>query len=349
MSDLRLDPLTKRWVVIAPERNDRPGAITSGAGKPDEARGKKLAGFCPFCPGKENTTPPEIFALRSSGPRDGEGWTVRVVPNKFKTLQIEGGLDRRAEGPYDKMRGVGAHEVIIEGPNHWEHIHQASFEQARAILSTAKDRMIDLEKDKRFRYLLLFKNHGLDAGASLEHPHMQLNAFPVTPFEATLELQATRAHYEEKERCLLCDIADYESSVSSRVVVASLHLIVFTPYASRFPYEIIIMPKSAAHAAYFTEIDDFQLNDLVQVLQIVLRKLEIALGNPSYNLVLHMAPFFRRPKRFNNGETIRDDYHWHVHLYPRITKIAGFELGAQFFINPVLPELAAKNLREVAV
>lgn len=348
MSDLRLDPLNKRWVVIAPERSDRPGVAASLPAHAEKPEEKKI-GFCPFCPGNEDKTPPEIFAVRHSGPKNSQGWIVRVVSNKYPTLQIEGNLDRKAEGIYDRMRGVGAHEVIIEGPGHWENIHQMPFDHARLVLHTAKGRMLDLEQDKRFRYLLLFKNYGLDAGASLIHPHMQLNAFPVTPFETALELQASRAHFEEKERCLLCDIADHESAVSLRVIVESLHLIAFAPYASRFPYEVMIMPKSGSHAAYFTEIDDLQLSDLVQVLQIVLKKLEIALVGPSYNLVLHTAPFFRRPKRFNNGETIRDDYHWHLHVYPRTTKIAGFELGAQFFINPVIPELAAKNLREVAV
>ncbi len=341
MSDLRLDPLTKRWVVIAPERGDRPF-------DPHQTD-KKKSGFCPFCPGNEGKTPPEIVAIRPSGYRNGPGWQIRVVPNKFPTLQVEGNLDRKAEGLYSKMRGVGAHEVIIESPDHFQHLHQASFEQAHMVLNTAKERMIDLEKDHRFRYLLLFKNSGTDAGASLEHPHLELNAFPITPFEAALELQACREHYDNSERCLLCDIADYESQVSSRTIAESLSLIAFCPYAPRFPYEVMIMPKATEHKAFFTEIGNLQMDELVQVLQLILKKMERAMESPHYNLVLHMAPFFTHSKRSNHGGTILDDYHWHIHIYPRTTKIAGFELGAQFFINSVFPELAAKKLRETNV
>ena len=343
MSELRQDPLTKQWVGIAPDRGKRPRAKSNG----DE---KKESDFCPFCPGQEHETPPEIFAVRSLWQRDASGWQVRVVPNKFPIFQIEGKLNRKAEGPYRKMNGIGAHEVIIESPDHSQHLHHVSFDQARLILKTAKERMIDLEKDVRFRYLLLFENFGSEAGASLKHPHLQLNAFPIIPFEPTLELGTCSEYFKETESCLLCDIGDYESQISSRIVVESLHLIAFCPFASRFPYEIMIMPKSDSHKAFFTEIDDLELNDLVQVLQITLKKLEAALSYYSpYNLVLHMAPFFRDDPKRQSGETIGKDYHWHLHIWPRLTKIAGFELGAEFYIHPVYPELAAKNLRETAV
>ncbi len=352
MSKLRRDPLTGRWVVV-PERNNWPGASASGLVKPlANTENRQIDGFCLFCPGNEDKTLPEIFALRSFGPINGSGWKVRVIPGDPPTFRIEGDMDREGEGPYDKMQGIGAHEVII-GPDHWDPFHRASFEQARVILSVAKDRMIDLERDPRFRYLLLVEDCGFDAGALLKHPHLELIAFPITPLEAVLELQATKAHYEKKARCLLCDIANFESlesKDSSRVVVESPRLIAFAPFASRFPYEIMIMPKSVTHAAYFTEIDVFQLNDLVQILQIVLKKLESVLGYLSYNLVLHMAPFFRHPERLNNGETIRKDYHWHIHIFPRnFIRIDGFELGTQFFINPIPPEIAAEKLRETTV
>ena len=338
MSDLRHDPLTKRWVIIAPERGDRPGG--------DHSRTEeKKTPFCPFCPGNEDKTPSEIFALRSSGQPNSGNWSIRVVPNRYPALGIEGKVNRRAEGLYDKMRGVGAHEVIIEGPQHLQHFHQMSVEQTFLVLNTVRQRMIDLERDKRFRHLLLFKNIGQEAGASLEHPHLQLNAFPFTPFEVALELQSSRSYYHEKERCLLCDIADYESKISSHIIVESLYFLAFCPYASRFPFEIMIAPKPDFHKAYFTEIEDLLLQDLAQVIQMVLRKLELALNNPPFNLVLHMAPFFRS----RGGETVGEDFHWHLHILPRTTKIAGLELGAEVFVNPVWPETAAKNLREVVI
>lgn len=338
MPDLRLDPLTKRWIDIAPERGKRP-----------RSSGDNRINFCPFCPGNEDKTPPEIFAIRPYGVSNDSNWKVRVVPNMFPVLQIEGDLDRKAEGPYRKMRGVGAHEIIIESPDHFQHIHQVPFEQAKLILNAAKERMIDLRGDKRLLCLLLFKNYGGEAGISLEHPHLQLYAYPITPFEVALELQSCQDYFRTNISCLLCDLAEHESQVSSRMVLEGLHHIAICPYASRFPYEVMIMPKPAGHKAFFTEIEDLQMTDLVQVLQLTLKKMERALDFWPHNLVLHTAPFFEHSPVPNKGETVNLDFHWHIHILPRITKIAGSELGAQFFIHPIYPELAAKNLRETTV
>lgn len=332
MSELRQDPLTRRWAVIAPERNNQP--IENNQIE------KLKSSFCPFCPGNEDETLPEILAVRKSGGSNSPGWEIRVIPNRFPILRIEGDLNKEAEGPYSKMDGIGAHEIIIESPDHSQDLHQLSFDQVRLILSVSKERMIDLGRDKRFRYVLLFKNFGTAAGTLLEHPHIQLNAFPIIPFEPELELQCCRDHFEHHKRCLLCDIIRYESLVASRIIVADQHFIAFCPFASRFPYEIMIMPQLSYHQAFFTEIGDLPMKALVSVLQLVLKKLESTPDFPHYNLVLHMAPY---------GGTIKLDYHWHIHILPRLTKIAGFELGAQFFINPVYPELAAKQLRETTV
>jgi len=346
MSEFRQDPLTKRWIIIAPERGNRPGVHFE--------ENQRTSNFCPFCPGFEDKTPPELFVVRKSGQVNGPGWDVRAVANKFPILQIEGELDRQGEGPYSKMRGVGAHEVIIENPDHIKHIHQLSVEQIGLVLKAVKERMIDLKKDIRFRYLLLFKNDGEAAGASLEHSHFQLNAFPIIPQEVDLELGWCRKHYEVNERCLLCDISDYESQVSSRIILESLYYTSFCPFASRVPYEVMIMPKRTYHGAFYTEMDNLQLIDLAQVLQITLNKLHNAkyilekIVSLQYNMILHIAPFFDHYP-MPNGKTIELDYHWHIHIVPRITKIAGLEWGAGIFVNPIFPELAAQELRGIKV
>lgn len=347
MSQFRQDLLTKRWILIAPERGNRPGAHFE--------ENKKISGFCPFCPGSEDKTPPELFVVRKSGWANGPGWDIRVVSNKWPILQIEGDLDRQAEGPYSTMHGIGAHEVIIENPDHVKHIHQLSVEQTELILRAIKERMVDLEKDSRFRYLLLYKNDGDTAGASLEHSHLQLNAFPVIPSEVVLELQPCSEYFIAHERCLLCDISDYESKVSSRTILESINYISFCPFASRVPYEVMIMPKRTYHRAFYTEMDNLQLNDLAQVLKITLNKLHNIkyflekIGDLQYNLILHIAPFFDHSPISNNGRTVKLDYHWHIHIVPRITKIAGLEWGAGIFVNPIFPEIAAQELREIKV
>lgn len=164
MPQLRKDPITSRWVIISTERGKRPSDFSA-------APAPRQLGFCPFCPGNEDKTPPEIMAYRKDGNLPNrKGWSLRVVPNKFPALQIEGDLDREGEGIYDKMHGLGAHEVIIESPNHNDTLSAMPEERVEDVLWAYRDRMLDLKKDDRFRYILIFKNHGEQAGASLEHP-----------------------------------------------------------------------------------------------------------------------------------------------------------------------------------
>ncbi len=340
MSELRHDPIQRRWVIIATERARRPSDFLV---EPEPSGGK----FCPFCTGNEDKTPPEIYAVRGKGTKPNTaGWSIRVVPNKFPALTIEGELNREGLGIFDKMNGVGAHEVVIESPDHDMDLAEQPLKHFAKILSVYQHRLKDLMKDVRFRYILVFKNHGSVAGASLSHPHTQIIATPVTPRTVSLELDSAREHYQRKERCLFCDIISQELKDGDRVVSQDRNFVCFTPFASRFPFEIFLAPIDHSHN--FADLDNDRLVDLAASLKDILQRLKMSLNNPPYNFVLHTAPntgaTVRRPTHW---QTLPYDFHWHIEIIPRLTKMAGFEWGTGFYINPTPPEVAAKYLREI--
>lgn len=340
MPELRKDPVIGRWVIIATERALRPSDFHHE--RDVEPDGK----VCPFCPGNESMTPPEIWAVRDPGTAPNTpGWHVRVVPNKFPALRIEGELGKRGIGIYDMMNGIGAHEVIIETPDHKARLHQLSVPEIVSVATAYRERLTDLHKDVRFRYILIFKNQGSQAGASLYHSHSQLIATPVTPKRVKEELIGAKAHYDSKERCVFCDIMNQELDTGSRIVHQNDSFLAFCPFASRFPFEVWLMPKY--HQCDFNVISHEQLQDFASALKHTLSKLDAALDNPQYNYVIHTAPS-KVPRR-GYWETIDHDYHWHIEIMPRLTKVAGFEWGTGFYINPTPPEEAAKFLREVEV
>jgi UDPglucose--hexose-1-phosphate uridylyltransferase len=324
MPELRKDPVIGRWVIIATERAKRPSAYIGGHEIPK-------GGFCPFCRGQEVHTPPEVLSYRESGTdRNTPGWWVRVVPNKFPALQIEGPLQRRGEGMYDCMNGIGAHEVVVETPEHNLSLADLSPRQIQEILWAFRDRVVELKKDSRFRYILIFKNHGREAGASLDHPHSQIIAMPIVPKRVQEELEGARKYWEYKERCVFCDIISQEEKDQKRIVIENASFMAMAPYASRFPFETWIMPKE--HALYFHEIQKNQLVELAEILQGLLNRLKMVLDDPPYNFMIHTAPFERAGIPF---------YHWHIEVIPKLTKVAGFEWGTGFYINPTPPEDAA--------
>ncbi len=339
MPELRKDPIVQRWVIIATERAKRPMDFKTPKDVPS-SKG------CPFCEGNEKMTPPEIFAIRKDGARrDGPGWNVRVVPNKFPALRVEGSLDKLGVGIYDKMNGIGAHEVIIETTKHEEKIELQSVDSLFKVFNTYKLRLLDLKHDERFRYLLIFKNEGMTAGASLSHPHSQLIATPVTPKRIREELLGAQHYYEYKDRCIFCDIIREEAIQKERIVYENSGFLSFCPFASRFPFEIWIVPRR--HSPDFDSMENDELFAFADVMKITLAKLSKALNNPHYNYMLHTGPV-RWPRR-GYWTTIDNDFHWHVEIIPRLTNIAGFEWGTGFYINPTIPEEAAKYLRETLV
>ena len=341
MPELRHDPVQKRWVIIASERARRPSDFTVEREMPSD-------GPCPFCQGNEQFTPPEIRAFRAAGALGGPGWKVRVVPNKFPALRIEGELDRAAVGQYDRMNGIGAHEVIIETPDHDKDLPDLPIEHLALVFQMYRERLVDLQRDPRFRYILVFRNHGAAAGASLAHPHSQVIATPVTPRTVSIELQSAREHYLVKERCIFCDIIAQELQTHSRVVAADSDFVTWCPYAARFPFEMTVAPRTHSHD--FAALSDTMCLSLARHLREVILRMRKALGNPPYNYLIHTAPaFHHQVRRPGYWQTIEMDWHWHIELLPRLTKVAGFEWGTGFYINPTPPEDAARFLREVQV
>jgi len=330
MSELRKDTIVGRWVIIAKSRAKRPRDVRS---VPRLTTGK----FCPFCEGEEDKTPNEIAAYRDRGSAtNGEGWRVRAVPNKFPALTIEGDLNKRGEGIYDLMSGVGAHEVIIESPRHLMSTSELSEEDVREVLWMYRDRMVDLKKDPRLVYGMIFKNVGAAAGASLEHTHSQLIVTPIVPINVWEEMTGSLEFYNYRGRCVFCDMIQQELATERRIVLDRPNFVAFCPFASRFPFETWILPK--AHASHFENIQKTEVEELAFVLREVITSIESALDRPAYNYIIHTAPF--------DAQEL-GHYHWHIEIIPRLTKMAGFEWGTGFYINPVPPEDAAAFLQDI--
>ncbi len=334
MPDLRKDPIVGRWVIIATDRAKRPQDFMR-----EKDRSTGPAGFDPFLAGNESATPSEILAYRESGTqRDKPGWRVRVVPNKFPALQIEGHLSKRGDGIYDLMNGIGAHEVIIECPHYEESMARLTLDNIREIMWVYRDRMVDLKKDRRLVHGLVFKNKGALAGATIDHSHSQLIVTPVVPINVWEEMEGSLGFYNYRGRCIYCDMIQQELATGSRIVLDLPNFVVFCPFASRFPFETWILPKQ--HSSHFENIQRQQVEELGLVLKTVLCKLELALDDPPYNYLIHTAPFDTQELQH---------YHWHMEIMPRLTRVAGFEWGSGFYINPVLPEQAAAFLRDTDI
>lgn len=338
MPEIRKDPITGRWVVFSPERLRRPNqfeyadTLENGPGSD------------PFLAGNESFTPPEVFAVREPGTEPNKpGWKVRVVPNRFPALRVEGDLNKEAVGFYDKMNGVGAHEVVVETPDPDIPLEKQPLSGIVDVLKSYRARMIDLMRDSRFKYLMVFKNVGAQAGASQRHAHSQLIALPVIPLALKEKLNPCREYFVEKDRNLYEDILRNEIKEQERMVYENAGFGVFCPFASRFPFEVVLMPKQ--QRADFHTCTDHELVLLADALQKVLTAYRIGLNQPSYNLVLHTAPI--RHGKQNRWHTLDFDFRWHIEILPRMSGIAGFEFGTGFHINPVLPEEAARFLREV--
>lgn len=328
MSELRKDPISGRWVIISVERGKRPTDFIS----PSQ---RKKGGFCPFCPGNEYTTPKEIIAFRPAGTKpDSAGWTLRVMPNKFPALHVAGDLQKMGEGMFDKMNGIGAHEVIIESPDHMESLSTMPQKSVEDVLWAYYLRMTDLRKDRRFKYVLIFKNEGESAGASLEHSHTQIIALPIIPVLVKEETDSSKRYYDLKERCIFCDIISQEIEYSKRIIYENAQYVALAPFAPRTPFETWILPKKH-ESSFHPPNNSFTL--LAEILQVVLKQMDAILDVPPYNFVLHTSPFH---------DEVNDYYHWHIEVVPKLTKIAGFEWGSGFYINPTPPEESARFMRE---
>ncbi len=334
MPEWRKDPVLDRWVVIATERGKRPNDFKV-------PRDEKKGGDCPLCEHHEWQTPPEVLAYRDrESARDRPGWWVRVVPNKFPAVRIEGRDEIRQLGLYCVMNGVGAHEVVVESPDHGRALEDMNGYQVQEVIRAWRDRSMDLRRDARLKYIQVFKNHGNTAGASLEHPHSQIIATPLVPVEIERKLEGLTRYARRTGRCILCEMIVQEIQEQNRVVVETGKFISIAPFASRFPFETWIIPRD--HQQDFGFIREDQVADLSAVLRTTLKKLTAALNRPPYNLVISTAPV-------NTGREDLIHFHWHLEILPRLTIAAGFELGTGYYINPTPPEMAASDLRETVV
>lgn len=329
MSELRKDPIINRWVIIASERAKRP--LTFPA-----SREKKSGGFCPLCPGNEEKTPAPIYTdwiENSSG--ESKRWRLRVVMNKFPALERDGVLTHQTGGFYEMMAGVGAHEVVVETPRHHESIADFDDEQAESLIHAYRERILVLRRDPRFQYVLIFKNHGFEAGASLEHPHSQIIALPIVPKRVHEEMMGAEDYYAEYRKCVYCEMIQHEINEGRRIVLENSDFIALAPFAARFPYETWILPKR--HETHFEDLDGERQVKLAVILRDVLNRMKNVLNDPPYNFMLHTSPCHESDAPLH--------YHWHLEITPKLTRVAGFEWGTGFFINPMPPEIAAELLR----
>ncbi len=336
MSELRFDPLKKIWCVIASERSRRPEDFL--VKRIPESHGN--LSVCPFCKGNESRSGQEIFSLKDT---DGS-WLTRVVPNRYPAFRIEGDLKRTAHGMYDCVTAIGAHEVVIETPKH--HVNPGTYTDKilKSVFITFRERVNDLKKDMRFRYIMPFKNYGMLAGANIEHPHSQIIALPVTPDIVKTKLRSALEHFQMKERCIFCDMLTQEKEENSRIVYENQDFVAFCPFASSLPFETLIFPKRHSHC--FSKTDDSQMSSLADMVREVFSRLYKCLENPPLNMVVHTSPpVVKRPSQPGYWQSIEQDFHWHIEITPRLSGIAGFESGTGFHINPVSPEDAAQFLK----
>lgn len=329
MPEIRQNLITREWVIIATERAKRPEDFAK-----KERIEKGLPEFnpsCPFCPGNEDKTPPEVFRLSGK-----ESWQIRVVPNKFAALSREGARERKLAGIKRSISGVGIHDVIIETPLHNTTTALLPEEHVEKILQAYKHCYLEVSEDPRIEQVILFKNHGESAGTSLEHPHSQLIGTPVMPYQVRDRIEHAIRYFDDTGECVFCRTLRDELQDQERIVAESPYFLAFIPYAALSPFHIWIFPKK--HNACFGEIEAEQITDLAKILKLVLAKLYYGLEDPDFNYVIRAIR--------DKAKTI-DYFHWYLSIVPRLTKAAGFELGSGMYINTSLPEASATFLRSV--
>lgn len=318
MNELRKDYLVDRWVIIAAERAKRPNDFKT---EPKENN----KNTCFFCPGKEHQTPPELYRIEKNSK-----WIIRVIPNKFPAVKPLGNSDIKTDNIfYTYASAYGKHEIVIETDKHEKELEDLPKEHIKKVLDTFVLRVGDLMKDPRIDYVSVFKNKGRAAGASIAHSHSQIIAYNNIPSAIKCELESSYKNYVLNKKCAYCDIITREKG-STRRVFETAHTVAFTPYASRFPFEIWLFPKR--HVAGIGELDDKELLDFAGSLKKILTKLK-GIGNTPYNIIFHSI---------TNQST---NFHFHVEILPRLAVWAGFELETGTIINPVSPEDAAKFYR----
>ncbi|MFH0889471.1 MAG: galactose-1-phosphate uridylyltransferase [Planctomycetota bacterium] len=339
MSELRQNLISRDWVIIATERAKRPEDFV-----PKNKEKKIIPEYnenCPFCPGKEDKTPPETFRIGdlpdlSSGQAGKKSWRVRVVYNKFAAVTPEGEKIRKINGIYRSMSGVGIHEVIIEHPHHNAITALLTEEEVTDIVRTYKNRYLAVQEDKRIESITIFKNHGPSAGTSLEHPHSQLIATPIVPPQVRNRMEQAVRYFDDTGKCIFCETLEEELIAKERIVLETNSFVALIPYAALSPFHVWIFPRR--HIASFTAINEDEIKDLAKCLKLTLAKFYYGLDNPDFNYSIRSTPVTDKES---------DYFHWYMSLIPRVSQTAGFELGSGMFINVALPEKSAEFLRKV--
>ena len=332
MSELRRDPQTCKWTIISPERSRRKDAFLTK---------RKSDARCPFC--GEGSGLYEIYKI------DGQnGWELKVVPNRYPVLGIEGNLERFGHGLCDKITGIGANEIIIDSARHGLKASDYTESELLNLFRAFKVRMEDLAKDLRFRYIMAFKSIGEEAGAVINHPHAQIVALPVVPPAVLTELKAANAYYAEKERCLSCDLLEEEMKDRSGIVLENHDFIALCPYGAAHPFHVAVYPKKHGHS--FALCSDSGLKQLAEIVKEIYLRLSSLLNSPAVMMAISSAPLKDGRPDFKGEMSFQENsFHWHIDIRPVITGASCFEWASGMTANPVPPEMAASYLREVAV
>jgi UDPglucose--hexose-1-phosphate uridylyltransferase len=351
MPQLRRDLIVNRWTVIAENRANRPGAVSAAASNhppnPDDAESASEAiARCPFCPGHEHETPGEVLALRATDSQpNAPGWRVRIVPNKYPAFETQPSapndrplaVEPQHDGPFFASQpAAGIHEVVIDTPRHLTTVSEMTDDELAASLGAIRARLLDLERQRHLKHVLIFKNVGRAAGATRDHLHSQLIGGGFVPPLVAEELAGAAAFYEQYHLCPFCRMIEAECAAGERLIDESPHFVAFCPYASRFPYELWILPRR--HGGHFAATSLEEIDDLANFARRAIAKIERLSQPAAYNLVFHTSPF---------DSPAKDHYHWHIEVFPRMTIAAGFEWGSGCAINPVSPEAAAAFLRNI--
>jgi len=330
MPELRYNLITRDWVIIATERASRPEGFKVTAQRPPLPPHDPE---CPFCPGNEDQTAKEISRIGSAGK-----WRVRTVPNKYPALSFSGERTRSSTGVFRSMAGVGIHEVIVDHPTHNMNLALFTDEEMTDVITMYWTRYAAVRKDPRIEAVVLFKNHGEGAGTSLYHPHSQLAATPVVPTQVRLRMDEAIRYFDDTGECLFCRTLTEELAAKDRIIIEGKHFVAFQPYAALSPFHTWIFPRR--HMASFDDIADQEISDLARVLRSLLAKLHYGLNDPDYNYTIRSIPTASQDAEY---------FHWYLTVIPRVSRVAGFEIGSGMYINTSLPEESARFLRELEV
>ncbi len=336
-NELRRDPITGNWTIILKNQQNLQRIIEKTGQRPPVR-----SEACIYCQNHEHETPPEIHAMAEVPRQANEpGWQVRVVPEKYPVLQIYGDLNNRGIGIYDILDGIGAHEIVIETPDHGVDFSDFEPTQMERVLTVVKERILDLKRDTRFRYVLMHKAPTDGEGEFIDHSYSHIIATPITPLLVKAELTQARAHYEYKERCLFCDVIRQEVETGERVVLEESGFVVLSPFAARSPFHLMILPQR--HETFYEWNNE--LGGLAGCLSALFRKMRAILQRFDYVLEIHSGPNLTAGKRRGYWKTLEKDFHWHMELTPKINAYNSFESSSGFQVNPIPPELAAATLR----